>query len=210
MPTQSLFPTEIHTARMPASRARTLNPRLIREAWLHHEQDREGVRWSRKNYPAGYTSYSSMTDLPEISSNFRQLREWIDREVRKYVNTLELDLLGGRLQMTTCWVNIMGPLSHHSFHIHPLSVISGTYYLQVPKDSGRFRIEDPRLDAFMGRPPLKKNCRRDHRSHVAIDPEPGMLLLFESWLRHEVPANLGKSERISISFNYDWIRDCRD
>jgi len=28
--------------------------------------------------------------------------------------------------------------------------------------------------------------------------------LWESWLRHEVPANAAKTPRISISFNYGW------
>jgi uncharacterized protein (TIGR02466 family) len=28
--------------------------------------------------------------------------------------------------------------------------------------------------------------------------------MWESWLRHEVPANAAKQERISISFNYAW------
>jgi uncharacterized protein (TIGR02466 family) len=32
----------------------------------------------------------------------------------------------------------------------------------------------------------------------------GNVTLFESWLRHEVPSNPLKAERISISFNYDW------
>lgn len=29
-------------------------------------------------------------------------------------------------------------------------------------------------------------------------------LLWESWLRHEVPMNLAEEERISVSFNYEW------
>lgn len=207
MPLKSLFPTQIYTAELPKAQARDLNPRLIREAWIHQERDAAGKRWSKKNYPAGYTSYSSVTDLPQVSSNFRKLRDWIDRQVLLYTDELELDLLGGRLEMTTCWVNIMGPLSHHSFHVHPLSVISGTYYLQVPKGSGNFRIEDPRMDAFMARPPHRKQAREENLAHIQVEPKPGMLLLFESWLRHEVPANLGRSERISVSFNYDWIRD---
>ena len=40
------------------------------------------------------------------------------------------------------------------------------------------------------------------RTFVELTPEPGTVLLWESWLRHEVPAGTGSGERISISFNY--------
>jgi uncharacterized protein (TIGR02466 family) len=33
----------------------------------------------------------------------------------------------------------------------------------------------------------------------------GKLVLFESWLRHEVPPNPVAAERVSISFNYGWF-----
>ena len=39
-------------------------------------------------------------------------------------------------------------------------------------------------------------------SFVSIEPRPGLLLLWESWLRHEVLPGRGKGERLSISFNF--------
>jgi uncharacterized protein (TIGR02466 family) len=33
----------------------------------------------------------------------------------------------------------------------------------------------------------------------------GQVVLFESWLRHEVPPNPSKAPRISISFNFSWF-----
>jgi len=30
------------------------------------------------------------------------------------------------------------------------------------------------------------------------------VLVFESWLRHEVPPAHYKGERVSVSFNYGW------
>jgi uncharacterized protein (TIGR02466 family) len=38
--------------------------------------------------------------------------------------------------------------------------------------------------------------------YVEIPAEEGRFILFESWLRHEVPPNLSKKPRVSISFNY--------
>jgi hypothetical protein len=35
--------------------------------------------------------------------------------------------------MTDCWVNIMPPSAAHSLHLHPLSFMSGTYYVATPR-----------------------------------------------------------------------------
>ena len=206
MPAKSYFPTLVWIDKLPARKASNLNELLLNEAYALRELDSQGLKWSRKNYPAGYTSYSSVTDLPFRSTTFDRLRKWIDSEVMKFARELEMDLDGGKLVMGTCWVNIMGKYSHHGFHLHPLSAISGTYYVQVPKDSGVLKLEDPRLAAFMGSPPRKAGAQEKNLRHASVKPEPGKLVLFESWLKHEVPANLADADRVSVSFNYDWAR----
>jgi uncharacterized protein (TIGR02466 family) len=202
---QALFPSTISRVKLPASKAKRLVPSLIREAKLFREIDDPGRRWSRENYFGGYTSYSSITDLAFRSTGFGELKAWIDGEVRKYVRELELDLGAGRLEMSAFWLNIMGKGCHHSFHLHPLSTISGTFYLQVPRGSGAFKLEDPRLAAFMASPPRKKNARMENQRFYPVVPKAGELVLFESWMRHEVVANQTAQERISVSFNYDWV-----
>jgi uncharacterized protein (TIGR02466 family) len=204
-----LFPTLIHLEDLKLGRAPGLGSvhrRLVDECLAFRELDTPGKRWSRRNYFNGYTSYGSRTDLPERSPTFQKLRTVIDRSVARYCRALELDLRGGRLEMSSCWINIMGVGTQHSFHIHPLSTISGTYYLQVPPGAGSFKIEDPRLGFLMASPPRKANAKRDNQRFIELQPREGQLLLFESWLKHEVPANRSDEERISVSFNYDWFR----
>jgi uncharacterized protein (TIGR02466 family) len=201
---ESYFPTQIYRNSLPSALAKRLVPELTKESYLTRDLDLEGQRWSKKNYLGGYTSYSSITDLPFRSSNVLLLKKWIDRQVGAYARALELDLQGKALEMSNCWFNIMGQYSHHSFHLHPLSTISGTFYVQVPKGSGTLKLEDPRLEAFMGSPPRLLSAKSRNLRHINIEPKPGSLLLFESWLRHEVPANHSKKDRISISFNYNW------
>jgi uncharacterized protein (TIGR02466 family) len=75
--------------------------------------------------------------------------------------------------------------------------VSGTYYVKVPKGSGPLRIEDPRAGLFMACPPRK--IQRD------LIPREGEVILFESWMKHEVPPHGCEESRISISFNYDWL-----
>ena len=55
----------------------------------------------------------------------------------------------------------------------------------------------------MAAPPRKASARS--RPWVVLPAESGTLVLFESWLRHEVAANPLTAERISISFNYGWF-----
>jgi uncharacterized protein (TIGR02466 family) len=57
----------------------------------------------------------------------------------------------------------------------------------------------------MAAPPRKHRARRDNQVWVTIPAEQGNLVLFESWLRHEVVPNPTVTERISISFNYSWF-----
>jgi uncharacterized protein (TIGR02466 family) len=52
------------------------------------------------------------------------------------------------------------------------------------------------------RPP--PTARPAHRPHITYPAAAGNVILFESWLRHEVAANRVADERISISFNFNW------
>jgi uncharacterized protein (TIGR02466 family) len=57
---------------------------------------------------------------------------------------------------------------------------------------------------MMAAPPRRKKAAAERQSFVSVAPEPGTILLWESWLRHEVPLNEADEDRISVSFNYAW------
>jgi uncharacterized protein (TIGR02466 family) len=197
------FTTFIHTAPL-RPRWQALNRDLLVECRQLREIDAQGQKWSLKNYPGGYTSYGSLDRLHEFSSTFMELRDQLDRHVKGYVKALDWDLGGRPLAMTDCWVNIMPHRTAHSLHLHPNSVISGTYYVATPKGCAGLKFEDPRLSRFMAAPPLVENPRPASRRYVTYPASAGHVILFESWLRHEVVANPVKAERISISFNFGW------
>jgi uncharacterized protein (TIGR02466 family) len=205
MPTQSLFPTLIYSARLPTSGWRAFNDQLRRECVQLSHDDEAGRRWSAKNYPGGFTSYSSANRMHMLSPTFALLQRKLNRHVNAFARSLEFELEGRALSMTDCWVNIMPHQVVHGLHLHPLSTISGTYYVQTPKGSPGLKFEDPRLDRFMAAPPRKSDGRVENRAWVVVPAEAGKVLLFESWLRHEVVPNQSRQERISISFNYSWF-----
>lgn len=205
MTVQKLFPTLVYAARLSASTGARLNARLLRECRQLSLDDAAGRRWSLKSYPGGYTSYGSAHRMHRLSPTFAALERAIDRHVALFVRALELDVAGRRLAMTDCWVNIMPRGVAHGLHLHPLSTLSGTYYVKTPRGCPGLKVEDPRLERMMAAPPRLPKAARENRPWVEFPADAGCLLLFESWLRHEVPANAAAGERISVSFNYSWF-----
>jgi uncharacterized protein (TIGR02466 family) len=205
MTIQSLFPTLVYSRRLQSGDWRALNNRLLQECEQLEFDDEAGRRWSKKNYPGGYTSYNSVSRMHEMSPTFAKLQRILDRHVKKYAEALALDLDGRELTMTDCWVNIMPQHVVHGLHLHPLSTISGTYYVRTPKGCPGLKFEDPRLDRFMAAPPRRADAPPSAQPWFVIPAEEGNVVLFESWLRHEVPPNQTKQRRISISFNYSWF-----
>jgi uncharacterized protein (TIGR02466 family) len=201
---QSWFPTQIYCAPLVSERGTKLNRELLTECHQVREFDEAGRRWSAKNYPGGYTSYGSMDQLHQFSSTFMELNRHLDRHVRAYARALDWNLGGRRLVMSDCWVNIMPFGTAHSLHLHPNSVVSGTYYVATPKGCAGLKFEDPRLASLMAAPPRTDGCRPANQVFVTYPAQVGNVILFESWIRHEVASNQVQSERISLSFNYHW------
>jgi uncharacterized protein (TIGR02466 family) len=167
--------------------------------------DEAGQLWCQKNGYPGYTSYASLNDLPWRFPIFKALGKAIDKHVSAFAKILDFDLGRSKLVLDSLWVNILPEGGFHAAHIHPHSVISGTFYVSVPKGASALRLEDPRHAMMMAAPPKKAKAAEQNQSFVSIQPEPGTLLLWESWLRHDVPINRSKDERISVSFNYNWV-----
>ena len=201
----TLFPTRIyrHTGRGAAWQR--LNIDLLHECSQTREDDTAGRRWSAKNYFGGYTSYHSLCRMHTLSPTFAELDRRLKPHVAALVAELEWNMQGKRLAMTDSWINIMPQGAHHPGHLHPLAAISGTYYVRAPRGSPGLKFEDPRLSRFMAAPPRHADCSLKNRIWHTEPAESGKILLFESWLRHEVAANQAKAERVSISFNYGWF-----
>jgi uncharacterized protein (TIGR02466 family) len=204
MPTRAWFSTLVYAEPLQKAGSEKMNADIAAECRGLREYDAAGRRWSAKHYPGGYTSYASLNQLQKFSSTFTALEKKLDRHVRAFARSLEMDLRDKQVAMTDCWVNIMPPTAAHSLHLHPLAFISGTYYVATPPGCSGLKFEDPRLDRFMAAPPKLPGAKPQNRTHVTYPAVAGHVILFESWLRHEVAANRVDEERISISFNYNW------
>lgn len=165
-------------------------------------EDRAGQAWARAHGYRGYTSYASLNDLPVRDPGVADLVRALNRHVAAFAAECAFDLGGRKPRLDNLWVNVMKPGAVHTGHIHPHSIISGTLYIAVPPGAGAIKFEDPRLPMLMAAPVRAEGAPEDLRPFIYVEPRPGMILLWESWLRHEVMPHTGKGERISISFNY--------
>jgi uncharacterized protein (TIGR02466 family) len=205
MALRPLFATPVYETSLSTDRTfENFNAELEAACRMLAAEDKAGRAWSKAHGYGGYTSYASLNDLPTRVPVFADLKRVLDRHAKAFAKDLAFDLGRGRLTLDSLWVNVLKPGAGHSGHIHPHSVISGTAYVATPKGASALKLEDPRLPLMMAAPPRLADAAEEARAFVYLTPEPGTLFMWESWLRHEVPANQAKTDRISISFNYGW------
>ena len=201
---KTLFVTRLYRAQLSEMGKAVDRDELENSCWSIANDDEAGQEWCEENGFPGYTSYASLTDLGWRFPIFADLIKVLDKHVAAFVKDLDFDLDGKEITLDSLWINILPQGGVHTSHIHPHSVISGTTYVNMPTDTSAIKFEDPRSAMMMAAPVRKKDARDEMRSFFYVAPDVGDVLLWESWLRHEVPVNMAEDERISISFNYGW------
>lgn len=199
------FTTKIyHQPLVPKAKSAALLNQCLEDIENLLASDHQGHQWSKKNYPLGYTSYGSVDQLHRLFPSFQMVEKKLQIHLGKYLKSLNYAATINDFELSHCWANVMPQGSQHTSHIHPLSVFSGTLYLQLPKGSSPIKFEDPRLGLFMNSPIPKNNADHSSLRFLSLKPKIFDVVMFESWLRHEVPVNSTNDPRISISFNYGW------
>ncbi len=201
---KTLFVTRLYRAQLSEMGKGVDHDELENSCWSIANDDEAGQEWCEENGFPGYTSYASLTDLGWRFPIFADLVKILDKHVAAFVKDLDFDLDDKKITLDSLWINILPQGGVHTSHIHPHSVISGTTYVNMPTDTSAIKFEDPRSAMMMAAPVRKKDARDEMRSFFYVAPDVGDVLLWESWLRHEVPVNMAEDERISISFNYGW------
>lgn len=198
---EHIFATSLYRAKLGGGRGKAFLDELRTACLAIAQEDQAGQAWSAQAGYKGYTSYASLDDLRERNPSFAELCERLEPHLAEFASMLDFELRGHKPVVDSIWINVLEPGGTHTGHIHPNSVISGTLYVDVPDGASAIRFEDPRLALMMAAPPRKPRAGPHNRSFVYVQPSPGTVLLWESWLRHEVPVNMARLDRISVSFN---------
>jgi uncharacterized protein (TIGR02466 family) len=187
-----LFPSQVwHT---DLAHCDDLNASLLTEI----SALRKSTKSIKKSNELGWHSPTNM----HKREGFKQLCDSIHAMADVVAESMKLRA-DRRLVIETFWVNANPKHAYNSLHEHPRSVLSGVYYVQADEKSGRLRFRDPRgakrMNPWQVQPKAETDVR--HWDRVPYEPVAGRLILFPSWLEHDVESNGSDLERISISFN---------
>ena len=126
--------------------------------------------------------------------------------IKPNINNVLIDMgwndTNNKINITSAWSIINKKKASNARHIHSNSFISAVYYVSAPNNCGDILFHDPR-EAKVIRKPNKVKANKLNAEVINITPQPGLLVLFPSYLYHSVSENNSNEDRIIISFNID-------
>jgi uncharacterized protein (TIGR02466 family) len=153
------------------------------------------------------TTYFNADCIKSMASDERLFNffNYITKQSRIYLNAMNVNSEDYKFDFPFSFFARVGQGSSHETHAHPNSIISGVYYLKCSENTSPIIFTDPR--GYHKYIHYKQIFNRDSGYYLnpeyVVNPKPGMLLLFPSWLEHEVPKQTTEDERITIVFNLD-------
>ena len=166
---------------------------VVKQGCLRQRRQDQGRQYSNVG---GWQSHNIiLADHPEFQD--------LDRELNRHISAVCQEIHPDfKVKMDNLWININQPQDYNTRHIHAQSTLSGALYVDVDDDSGELIF-----------------VNSSHIMHYAVSesdlftkqvrykPRVGMLVIFPSWLEHEVRSSpRSQQERISMSFNLSQLR----
>ena len=132
----------------------------------------------------------------ELYDSKNEMFEPLINEIREFCSNLPLNIK--EIIIPQLWVNVNKRGDWNIIHQHGQYDLSGTYYVKVPKDSGRLVFRDPRPAAIGNKFMIN---RFDNGEIKNVNVMEGMLGIWPAYLDHFVEPSNTDEERISISFD---------
>ena len=125
------------------------------------------------------------------------LRGWVEDCVTEYFTATCNPKEDVNLKVTQSWFNYSKQGQHHHKHFHPNSFVSGVFYVTTNFDDriyfSRNGWQQIKFEA--------KEWNLYNSDSWWFEAIAGRLVLFPSWVEHNVPTVQGINTRISMSFN---------
>ena len=126
--------------------------------------------------------------------------EAIKKNINKAINDMGWDLTNQEVTLSNMWAIINKKGAMNQKHSHSNSDLSAAYYVTAKEGCGDIVFYDPRPGKVY-KHPLSNKPNLLNADNNGVKPEPGMLVLFPSYLEHSVNPNISDHERVVISFN---------
>jgi uncharacterized protein (TIGR02466 family) len=169
---------------------------LLRQSILAHETEHRGV--SKSNYGGWHSETGHLEFCGEAGKRLiAHIYDVVNEATRRIFAEQHKEVSEFRWTLAA-WSNINRNGDFNKAHIHPASTWSGTYYVDAgePLDGGApLHLLEPctgRSVAFF--PHVIPGS-------IYINPKPGLMVLFPSYVPHMVFPHSGNGTRISIAFN---------
>ena len=186
-----LFPTPVYTTTLPVELSSVIPFFDNQNMETKSDEDNYGRR-SKDSY---------ILHKPECGG----LKNFILKCVQDFANNALLyDYSSYKISQS--WISHKQPGQHHTMHTHPNSLISGCfYYGKVEEKTPAIKFH--KMTVSMNQGSISPKTKVDKRSskfawtEFSVNFEPGLLVLFPSYLYHSVPINKSNSVRCSLAFN---------
>ena len=190
-----LFPTPVFQFRI--ENYKNLNKELTKYIYNLREDDKDGIQRSNVD---GWHSNNFKIEKDNIPYNFVKTIHGCVKEV--IVDGFGWKYIPEKIGITEIWAIINKKNTFNQTHNHPNSYLSAAYYVKAPNKCGDIHFYDSNEVKKFIKPPTD-NLTELSTSGFAIRPEEGSLLIFPSYMYHDVGKNLSDEDRIVISFNVD-------
>ena len=192
-----------------------INPTLARAFQAMRATDLV-LRSPKEPLPAFYASNDQLLERVKLPE-FQSLLNFIANALQKTIMTANSGVwppgrMKLQLQIVGCWFQIQNGMAFHDIHTHGNCSWSGVYYVQADPDerrrahpqlgdmNGVTRFYGP-YSQWLGGAHMDLGNTYLQKNTLDVDPVPGRLVLFPSYLAHKAMPYEGESERIIISFN---------
>ena len=171
-----------------------IDNKSIAEYCYKVKDEKPGVNISNRG---GWHSGELITPIPlALEQLFNELTVFVNDVPQRYMGASNL-ILGN------WWININGKYDYNMPHDHQNSVLSGTYYVQVPEENmGDLILHRGDTAEFFLTSKVEREQTMANAMAVPCPVKESMFYLFPSWVKHSVERNNTDSERISIAFNF--------
>ena len=192
----NLFPSSIH--RLGINNFNDYKNKLVEETYQERNEDPKGRKISNRG---GWQS-------DEI-----EIRQCKSKTLKKIIvdSLSNFEPMSEKVSMfVEGWKNINGPGNFNVRHNHPRSDLSGVLWIKTPKNSGNIVFTSPHFfNRYQEIDSYTDEFKYNSNSYISyyFIPKEGHILIFPSFLEHEVEINKSDEDRISYSFNIKLIHE---